>query len=118
MDKVQDVIDILKAYKQEHIIEFLEILNEEEKNELIEQINKIDLHQIMELYDNTKRKVEIKEKKIEPLNYLDKEKLVKDEKERFESLGENIVKNGKYAVVTMAGGQGTRLRTPRTKRNF
>ena len=118
MDKVQDIIDVLKIYNQEHIIEFLEKLNEKEKDELIEQLNKIDLHQIMELYDNTKREIEIKENKIEPLNYLDKGKLTKEQKEKFESLGENIVRNGQYAVVTMAGGQGTRLRTSRTKRNI
>ena len=118
MDKVQDIIDVLKIYNQNHVIEFLNKLEETEKEELINQINKIDLHQIMELYDNTKREIEIKESKIEPLDYLDKEKLTKEQRERFESLGESVVRNGEYAVVTMAGGQGTRLRTSRTKRNF
>ena len=109
MDKVQDAIDILKMYNQEHIIKLLEKLDEEQKAELIEQINHIDFHQIMELYDNTKKEIEIKENKIEPLPYLDKAKLTSEQKEEFEKLGEEVIRNNQYAVVTMAGGQGTRL---------
>ena len=109
MDKVQDAIDILKMYNQEHIIKLLEKLDEEQKTELIEQINHIDFHQIMELYDNTKKEIEIKENKIEPLPYLDKAKLTTEQKEEFEKLGEEVIRNNQYAVVTMAGGQGTRL---------
>lgn len=109
MDKIQDTIDILKTYNQEHIIKLLGRLNDEQKAELIEQINHIDFHQIMELYDNTKKEIEIKENKIEPLEYLDKEKLTKEQKEEFQNLGEEVIVNNQYAVVTMAGGQGTRL---------
>ena len=56
MDKVQDTIDILKIYHQEHIINLLNKLEGKEKETLIEQINNIDFHQIMELYNNTKNK--------------------------------------------------------------
>ena len=111
MDKMQDVTKQLEFYKQEHIIKLLHRINEKEKKELIDQISKIDFNQIMELYNNTKKELEIKENKIENISYLDKEKLSKEQKEEFESLGENIIKNNQYAVVTMAGGQGTRLRT-------
>ena len=109
MDKMQDIIDILKMYNQEHIIKLLEKLEGEKREQLIEQISKIDFQQISELYDNTKKEIEIKENIIEPISYLDKEKLSKNEKEELDNLGENIVRNGQYAVVTMAGGQGTRL---------
>ena len=111
MDKVQDTIDVLKVYNQEHVIKLLEQLEGKEKEDLIEQINKIDFHQIMELYDNTKNELEIKENKIENISYLDKAKLSKEQKEEFEALGEIAIRNNEYAVVTMAGGQGTRLRT-------
>lgn len=109
MDKMQDTIDILKMYNQEHIIKLLEKLEGEKREQLIEQISKIDFQQISELYDNTKKEIEIKENIIEPISYLDKEKLSKNEKEELDNLGANIVRNGQYAVVTMAGGQGTRL---------
>ena len=109
MDKIQDTIDLLKIYNQDHIIKLLEKLDDEKKRELIDQISKIDFHQIKELYDNTKEEIEIKENKIEPLPYLDKEKLSEEQKEEFQRLGEEVIEKGEYAVVTMAGGQGTRL---------
>ena len=111
MDKMQDTIELLKTYGQEHVIQLIEQLEGKEKEELIEQINKIDFHQIMELYDTTKKELEIKENKIENISYLDKAKLSKEQKEEFDTLGEMAIRKGEYAVVTMAGGQGTRLRT-------
>ena len=109
MDKVQDTMELLKLYNQEHIIKLLEKLDENKKRELVEQISKIDFQQLKELYDNTKQKIEIKENKIEPLPYLDKNKLSEKQKEDFQRLGEAVLEKGEYAVVTMAGGQGTRL---------
>ena len=109
MDRGEETVNILKKYKQDHIINLLDKLEGTKKQELIEQINKIDFHQIMELYDNTKKEIEIKENKIESIPYLDKEKLSKEQKEEFDNIGENAIRNGEYAVVTMAGGQGTRL---------
>lgn len=111
MDRTQDAIKLLKMYNQEHIIKLLDQLEGKEKEELIEQIGKIDFQQIMELYDNTKRDIEIKENKIENIAYLDKAKLSKEQREEFDTLGEMVIRNGEYAVVTMAGGQGSRLRT-------
>ena len=118
MDKLQDAVDILKVYNQEHVIKLLEKLNAEEKEELLEQINKIDFQQMKELYDNTKKTIELKENKIEPLKYCDKSKLAKNEKEELDNLGESVIRNGQYAVVTMAGGQGTRLGHPGPKGTF
>ena len=109
MDREKEAIDKLKEYGQNHIVNILEKLDETKKQELIEQINKIDFHQMMELYQNTKKEIEFKENKIEPVPYLDKAKLTKEQREEFDKLGEEVVKNNQYAVVTMAGGQGTRL---------
>ena len=109
MDKVQDIVEILHMYNQEHIVNWLNKLDEVKQRELIEQINNIDFHQMMELYDNTKKEIELKDNKIEAVTYIDKEKLPEYEKERLEELGENVIKENAYAVVTMAGGQGTRL---------
>ncbi|MBQ2835392.1 MAG: UTP--glucose-1-phosphate uridylyltransferase [Clostridia bacterium] len=109
MDKKQETIEILKEYNQEHIIRLLNKLNKENQEKLIKQIQSIDFHQITELYNNTKKEIEFKEGKIEPVKYLDKAKLSEDQKIKFDELGEQIIRAGQYAVVTMAGGQGTRL---------
>ena len=109
MDREKEAIDKLKEYGQNHIVNILEKLDETKKQELIEQINKIDFHQMMELYQNTKKEIEFKESKIKPVPYLDKAKLTKEQREEFDKLGEEVVKNNQYAVLTMAGGQGTRL---------
>ena len=118
MDRKQECIELLKEYNQEHIIRFLEKLDEEKQDELIKQIQGIDFHQITELYNNTKKEIEFKESKIEPLKYLDKAKLTDIQKKKFNELGEKSIKAGEYAVVTMAGGQGTRLGHPGPKGTF
>ena len=109
MKKKQEAIQILRKYNQEHIITMLEKLDEVKQEELIKQIQTINFEQITELYNNTKKAIEFKESKIEPLKYLDKAKLTTAEKNEFDDLGKATVKAGEYAVVTMAGGQGTRL---------
>lgn len=65
MDKAKDAIEILKTYNQDHIIKLLNKLEGKKKQELIEQIMKIDFQQIHELYENTKKEIEIKENKID-----------------------------------------------------
>ena len=118
MDKMEQFEERLREYNQEHILKLFDILTESEKENLIEQINDIDLHQIMELYDMTKKEIEIKENKIEEIKYEDKAKMSNERKEKLDALGEKILKEGKYAVVTMAGGQGTRLEHPGPKGTF
>lgn len=118
MDKMEQFEERLREYNQEHILKLFDILTKKEKENLIEQINDIDLHQIMELYDMTKKEIEIKENKIEEIKYEDKAKMSNERKEKLDALGENILKEGKYAVVTMAGGQGTRLEHPGPKGTF
>ena len=109
MDRKQECIQLLKEYNQEHIVRFLKKIDEEKQEELLKQIQQIDFQQITELYNNTKKEIEFKESKIEPLKYLDKAKLTDTQKKKFDELGEASIRAGEYAVVTMAGGQGTRL---------
>lgn len=109
MNKIEEIEEVLKIHNQDHIIKLLNKLEDEEKDRLIEQIKNIDFEQIMELYDNTKKEIDIKENKIEAISYLDKAKLTKEQRDRFDLLGEQVIRSGNYAVVTMAGGQGTRL---------
>jgi len=105
----QKAEELLRKYNQEHILNFFEELSDKEKQELLNQIENIDFEQINELYNLTKQKRTYEEQKIEPMEYLDKSKLEKEEIEKYKKLGEEIILSNQFAVVTMAGGQGTRL---------
>ena len=69
----------------------------------------MDFKQIEELYESTKTKPNFENIKIEPIEHVTKAELSKEEIEKYTKIGQEVVKQGKLAVVTMAGGQGTRL---------
>ncbi len=100
---------ILEKYGQTHILKSYERLNSEDKEKLLNQISKTDFEKISELYENAKKPAETESAVIEPAKYVDSAKLSEEEKAEYIRLGEEAIKSGKLAVVTMAGGQGTRL---------
>ena len=104
-------IDVLKENNQEHLLKYLEMANEEQKQELINEIMDLDFKHIKELYSLSSRDNEkaIESCIIEHTKFVDKYKMSEEEFNRYKNIGEEIIKNGEYAVVTMAGGQGTRL---------
>ena len=64
MDKLQDVIALLKKYNQEHIIEFMNTLDEQEKDKLENQILQIDFHQLLEYMITQKERWKLKKIKL------------------------------------------------------
>lgn len=103
----EEAISKLKRYNQEHILKY--DLNNKQQEELEKQIENIDFEQLKSLYESTKEEKCIEEKRIEHIPYTDKTKLTKEEQLRLFEIGEQVIKQGHYAVITMAGGQGTRL---------
>ncbi len=103
------VVNILEKYNQTHILNYINLLKQEEIKNLEKQILKIDFEELQTLYEKTKEKPEIRENKIEHINYINKEKLSTKKKQELEDIGSNVIKNEHYAVITLAGGQGTRL---------
>ena len=98
----------LNENNQQKVLKIFEKLEENKQENLAKQILDLDFEQINTLYKEKDGKLGINEK-IEPIAYVDKNKLENEEKQEIENLGKNVIKTGKYAVVTMAGGQGTRL---------
>lgn len=108
-DKLKNAKDILKEYNQEHLLYFYDELSEEEKNMLINQILNIDFEKIINLYNNSKIDEDLSNVEISPLSHIEKDKISEKDLDYYIQIGKAIIRSNQVAVVTMAGGQGTRL---------
>ena len=106
---LEEVQKILKKYDQEHLLYFFNKLDENEKNILIKQIKQTNFKRMDKLYTGSFKDDSIDSNRITPLPYFCSSKLSDAEKNKYITIGENIIKQGKVAVITLAGGQGTRL---------
>lgn len=108
-EKIKEVKDIIEKNNQTHLLSAFDELDKNKKEILLNQILGIDFDLMRELYENTKKPVELNDTKIEPISYKDKYKMPKEEFEKYKEIGEKEIRDSKLAAVTMAGGQGTRL---------
>ena len=108
-EKFERAKEIVKRYGQEHLLKFYDEKTDEEKEKLLDQILSINFDLMEKLYENAVNPVTIEEADIEPIDYVDKSKLTATEMKNYEEKGIEAIKANKFAVVTMAGGQGTRL---------
>ena len=106
---LEDAKKMLEQYNQQHLWKSYERLNESGKEKLLGQISRIDFGKMNDLFALSQKKVEMKDAVIEPMEYQDAAKLTSEEKAELIALGEDVIRAGKLAIVTMAGGQGTRL---------
>lgn len=111
-------IERLERYNQQHIMSLLNILSNEEKEKLYKQIIELDFEKIDKLYNELTKREKIGINNIEEIVALNKEKLSEEELDKYKKLGEEIIKNNSYALVTMSGGQGTRLGYDKPKGEF
>ena len=108
-DKLNIVKSILEKYNQQHLLKFYSNLTETQKNNLLNQILKIDFEEILHLYEKSKTDVFESTEDIEPLDYCIKSNLPLSKLKLFENTGIKAIKSGKVGVITLAGGQGSRL---------
>ena len=108
MNRLEELKRKLEEYGQTHLISFLNELTEQEKEEYINRLEQIDFEQADSLY-KSRNDISHEQEKIEPMAYVDRLKLSDEEKDKYTKIGEEIIRRGKFASVTMAGGQGTRL---------
>ncbi|KAI7956419.1 hypothetical protein MJO29_007818 [Puccinia striiformis f. sp. tritici] len=105
---------------QGHLFTFWEELNEEEKKELTHQLSSIDPNRVNQIFKQSTIKPEEEEDKV-VLEPPPKESLesiidvnqpeIKDKISKWESIGFQSIKDQKIAILLLAGGQGTRLRS-------
>lgn len=101
--------EILKNYNQEHLLCLYDELSEEEKILLINQILKINFYKILNLYNNSMNDNTSSTQVISPLYHYEKNTFSKADIDYYTRIGERELSKKTFAVVTMAGGQGTRL---------
>ena len=109
--KFEEAKNILKKYNQEHLLNQYEKLSEDKKEYLLNQILRIDFDLMNKLYEETKTEIKFENEKIEPIKYVEKEKLSGEEKNKYFEIGADEIKKGKLAVVTMAGRTRNKVRT-------
>lgn len=101
MDKIEKAKKILEKQHQTHI----EIKNEE----IAEQILNIDFEQLKNLYNAVDEEIIYED--IKPVRAMNPDKMPEEKIKEYINIGEQKVKDKKYAVAIMAGGKGSRLRT-------
>ncbi|MCL2341676.1 MAG: hypothetical protein FWC53_01025 [Firmicutes bacterium] len=101
---------ILEKYEQEYLLSFYNELENVQKEMLLHQILNINFEQITNLYKNSYIEDDLSSGVVTPLPYIDKSKLSSIEIADYEQIGINAIKSGKFAVITLSGGSGTRLR--------
>ena len=106
MQEYEEARRILKEHAQENVLQELE---KNKKKELIEQVFHLDFEKIEICKEKIEEKI-FESNNIESISYVDGNELTKEEKEEYEQIGNSIIKQGKYAVVTMAGGQRNKVR--------
>lgn len=108
VNELQKAKETLEKYNQEHLLNFYNILSDEEKIDLIKDIKSTDFEEMRTLYENSK-KDEILDGRFSPIGYVIKNELNKEEVKKYTEIGEKAILNNEVAIVTMAGGQGSRL---------
>ena len=108
-DKLTLVKDLLKKYNQEHLLRFYSELTEEQKSFLLNQILQINFEKILDIYEQSKFNVTDSTEEIEPIDYTIKDELSASKYKQLKKIGINAIKSGKVGVITLAGGQGSRL---------
>lgn len=101
----QQAISKLEQYGQSHLLKFFDQLDERQKESLLAQIEETDFSVVkcLEHKDEAGGRGE-----ITPITCMQVDE-IKREKEKFDSLGMEALRNCKVGAVLLAGGMGTRL---------
>ncbi|ORZ39048.1 nucleotide-diphospho-sugar transferase, partial [Catenaria anguillulae PL171] len=102
------------AAGQGHVFAFWAKLADPEKLALLQQLSQADPHRVNRIYEKAMQAshIDASTTKIDPLPasvFLSTANASKDQLAKFHDAGMAAIKQGKVAVLLMAGGQGTRL---------
>ncbi len=108
-ERLKEVMPILEKNEQIHLIQFYDELEEYQKESLINQIKNTNFEFISKLYINSFKNTVVDYKTVEPLPYYSKTTMPKDLEKKCKERGRELISQGKVAVITLAGGCGSRL---------
>ena len=113
-DRLDSIRSTLHAHGQEHVLAFFNQLQPAQQQSLLSQISQIDfamLDRLIDAYVRRKPDIELP-KNLRPAPYypIDADGSPQfDHAARYRGIGEDLIRAGKIAAFTVAGGQGTRL---------
>ena len=109
-EELTNIIEKLEKNNQTEIVKLMtKVYSDKENEKIASQIENIDIEKVMDLYENASNIPLIDQAQIGHIKYTDLGSLEENDFRALKSAGEEVIKSGKYAVITMAGGQGTRL---------
>ena len=108
MNKEDEVKEILAKHNNSNILRYYNFISDDQKSEFLDEILNIDFDLQEKLFDSTKIKAK-NVTDVKNLSAINKKDFSKEQFDLYNNAGLEEIKNGKFAVVTLAGGQGTRL---------
>lgn len=101
----------LEKYNQQHLLEYEKLMSQKEKERLNDSLQSLDLAEIQKLYEDVyvNRQTIRDVSSIQEVVYTRKTDLNEDEIAMYEQKGLEALRQHQFAVLLMAGGQGTRL---------
>ncbi len=105
MDRLAETLETLKQYHQEQLLRFADRLTEEERASLLTQIEKIDFAALPDVKAGPRETTEWQYAPIDTCTLKD----AAEHEQEYEARGMELIREGKLAVLILAGGEGTRL---------
>jgi len=112
-ERVKQAMDYCRKYDQAHLVDYLKPVFSKKSDQLAKQILQADFKQIAALFNSLVQlhpnQEPVQEEILTPIKSFDEGTASESQKESMAALGLDAIRHGEVAVITMAGGQGTRL---------
>jgi UDP-N-acetylglucosamine/UDP-N-acetylgalactosamine diphosphorylase len=111
MHSIEHLRERFAAFGQDHVFRFWRELGPEQQRALADQAARLDLGELQRTYDHTRHLAAPGSRKLEPATVEALASHGGDPKRRIAARerGEALLREGRVAVLVVAGGQGTRL---------